>query len=148
MPFTEKLIPKLIVENNEITDVSQIIKEQPNFYKSVYSTNKNTSHRHEMFFDKTNPFFNFLTEDDQQKCKGAFSKEEYLKALKNMKNNKTPGLDGFTSEFYQIFWNDVYIYLVCSLNTSGEVGHLSISQRQGVITCIPKEDRSKSYLKN
>ena len=38
--FTEKLIPKLIVENNEITDLSQIIKEQANFYKSLYSTNK------------------------------------------------------------------------------------------------------------
>ena len=35
--FTEKLIPKLIVENNEITDLSQIIKEQANFYKSLYS---------------------------------------------------------------------------------------------------------------
>jgi hypothetical protein len=89
-----------------------------------------------------------LTEDDTHKCEGAFSKEECLKALKNMKNNKTPGLDGFTSEFYKIFWNDVYIYLVRSLNTAGEVGHLSISQRQGVITCIPKEDRYKSYLKN
>ena len=71
--FTEKLIPKLIVENNEITDLSQIIKEQANFYKSLYSTNKNTSHRHELFFDKTNPLFNFLTEDDKQKCEGAFS---------------------------------------------------------------------------
>ena len=38
--FTEKLIPKLIVENNEITDLSQIIKEQANFYNSLYSTNK------------------------------------------------------------------------------------------------------------
>jgi hypothetical protein len=90
-----------------------------------------------------------LTEDDKQKCEGAFSKEECLKALKNMKNNKTPGLDGFTSEFYGgKNWNDVYIYLVRSLNTAGEVGRLSISQRQSVITCIPKEDRSKSYLKN
>jgi hypothetical protein len=44
-------------------------------------------------------FFNFLTEDDTHKCEGAFSKEECLKALKNMKNNRTPGLDGFTSEF-------------------------------------------------
>jgi hypothetical protein len=59
-----------------------------------------------------------LTEDDKQKCEGAFSKEEYLKAIKkNMKNNKTTGLDGFTSEFYKLFWNDVYIYLVHSLNT-------------------------------
>jgi hypothetical protein len=40
-----------------LTDVSQVIKEQANFYKSLYSTNKNTSHRHEIFFDKTNPFF-------------------------------------------------------------------------------------------
>ena len=35
-----------------------------------------------MFFDKTNPFFNFLTENDKQKCEGAFSKEECLEALK------------------------------------------------------------------
>ena len=80
--FTEKIIPKLIVENNEITDLSQIIKEQANFYKSFYSTNKNTSHRHELFFDKTNPFFNFLTEVNKQNCEEVFSKEECLKALK------------------------------------------------------------------
>ena len=101
-----------------------------------------------MFLDKTNPFFNFLTEDDKHKCEGAFSKEECLKALKNMKNNKTSGLDGFTSEFCKKNWNDVHIYLIHSLYTAGEVGRLSISQRQGVITCIPKEDRSKTYLKN
>ena len=80
--FTEKLIPKLIVENNEITDLSQIIKEQANFYNSLYSTNKSTSHRHELFFDKANLFFSFLTEDDQQKFGRAFFKEECLKALK------------------------------------------------------------------
>ena len=89
-----------------------------------------------------------MTEDDQQIFEGAFSKEECLKTLKNMKYNKTPGLDGFTSEFYKLFWNDVYIYLVRSLNAAGEVGRLSISQTQGVITCIPKEDKSKSYLTN
>ena len=84
-----------------------------------------------------------MTEDDKQKCEGAFSIEECLKAL-----IKTPGLDGFTSEFFLKKWNDVYMYLVRSLNTAGEVGRSSISQRQDVITCIPKEDRSKSYLKN
>ena len=67
--FTEKLIPKLIVENNEIKDLSQIIKEHANFYTSLYSTNKNTSHRHKLFFDKTNPFCNFLTEDDKNNVK-------------------------------------------------------------------------------
>ena len=45
-----------------------------------------------------------------------------------MKNNRTSGLDGFTSEFQKYFWNDVYIYLVRSLNTAGKVGRLSISR--------------------
>ena len=52
----EKLIPKLIVENTEKTDLSQNIKEQANFYENLYSSDKNTSLRHQLFFDKTNPF--------------------------------------------------------------------------------------------
>ena len=55
---------------------------------------------------------------------------------------------GWTEFYGGKNWNDVYIYLVRLLNATGEVGRLSISQRQSVITCIPKEDRSKSYLKN
>jgi hypothetical protein len=54
--FTEKPIPKLIVENNEITDLSQIIKEQANFNTSLYSTNENTSHRHELSLIKQTLF--------------------------------------------------------------------------------------------
>ena len=32
----KKLIPKLIVEHTEIADLSQLIKEQDTFYKSLY----------------------------------------------------------------------------------------------------------------
>ena len=46
----------MIVENTEKTDLSQNIKEQANFYENLYSSDKNTSHRHQLFFDKTNPF--------------------------------------------------------------------------------------------
>jgi hypothetical protein len=56
-------------ENNEITDLSQIIKEQANFYNILFSTNKNTSQRHKLLFDRTNLFSNFLTEDDQKNVK-------------------------------------------------------------------------------
>ena len=40
--YSEKTIPKLIVENKEITDQMEIILEQENFYKGLYST-KNTT---------------------------------------------------------------------------------------------------------
>lgn len=65
-----------------------------------------------------------------------------------MKNGKSPGLDGYTSEFYKFFWNDLSEYLIKSFNHSLEKGYLSVSQRQGLITCIPKEGKSKFLLKN
>jgi hypothetical protein len=69
-------------------------------------------------------------------------------ALKNMKNGKSPGLDGFTTEFYKFFWSDLKYFAVRSFNQAYTRGYLSVSQRQGVITCLPKEGKSKFYLKN
>jgi hypothetical protein len=55
-----------------------------------------------------------------------------------MKIFKSPGIDGFTVEFYKFFWNDIKIPLVKCLNESLDNGKFSVSQRQGLITCIPE----------
>ena len=68
--------------------------------------------------------------------------------LKTMSNNKSPGLDGFTVEFYKFFWTDIGYFLVRSVNESFAEGELSISQKQGVITCLPKGNKDKTLLKN
>ena len=65
-----------------------------------------------------------------------------------MKNFKSPYIDGFTVEFYKFLWTDIKIPLVKCLNESLDKGKCSTSQRQGLITCIPKEGKSKFYLKN
>ena len=65
-----------------------------------------------------------------------------------MKNEKSPGNSGFTVEFYKIFWADIGYFLIRSLNKGFEKGQLSITQKQGVITCIPKGDKDKLLLKN
>ena len=42
--------------------------------------------------------------------------EGTTRALKSMKNNKTPGTDGFTSEFFYImFWKHLLYFVVRSL---------------------------------
>ena len=46
-----------------------------------------------------NDFFD-LSEND-------LTQDELLIFLKSMKNNKTPGNDGLTKEFYQTFWNEI-----------------------------------------
>lgn len=32
---------------------------------------------------------------------------EVLTVLKHMKNNKSPGSDGYTAEFFKLFWKDI-----------------------------------------
>jgi hypothetical protein len=43
-----------------------------------------------------------------------------------MKNFKSPGIDGFTVEFYKFFWNDIKIPLVKCLNESLDNGKFSV----------------------
>ena len=73
---------------------------------------------------------------------------ELTKALKNMKNNKSPGTDGFSSEFFKVFWKKIGIYVMRSVNHSYNIGELSLIQRQGIITLIPKENKSRQKITN
>ena len=65
-----------------------------------------------------------------------------------MNNNKSPGLDGFIVEFFKFFWTDIGHFILQSLNYGYRNGSLSITQKQGVITCIPKQNKSRINLKN
>ena len=40
------------------------------------------------------------------------------------------------------------IFVLRSLNLGYEIGEVSITQRQEIITCIPKENKLKQFLKN
>ena len=65
-----------------------------------------------------------------------------------MQNNKSPGSDGLTTEFYRAFWNIISTYFVNSFTYAFNTGNLSISQRQGIISLIPKKKKDTQYLKN
>ena len=73
---------------------------------------------------------------------------ECLESLKNMESNKTPGTDGIPVEFYKVFWNDIKPFFLASINASHAKGLLSISQRRGLLTLIPKKDKALCYIKN
>ena len=52
------------------------------------------------------------------------------------------------SEFLKTFWKQLGYFVLRSLNLGFHKGEFSITQRQGLITCIPKEDKAKNLLKN
>ena len=65
-----------------------------------------------------------------------------------MSNHSSQGSSGFTVAFHKFFWIDIGHFLVRSLTESFHSKELSITLKQGVITCIPKGNKDKLYLKN
>ena len=74
--------------------------------------------------------------------------EECFKSLKTFKNNKSPGNDCLTKEFYVTFWKSISKPLLNSYLYSQEVGSLSNSQWQAIITLLEKHGQDRCYLAN
>jgi len=66
-----------------------------------------------------------------------------LKCFKQyyMSNNKSPGFDGFSAEFYKYFWKDIRIMLRNCFKFSFEIGQLSDSQPDDIIIMLPKAQK-------
>ena len=65
-----------------------------------------------------------------------------------MKNEKSPRSDSFNRELYKLFCNNLGKFVFRSINYGYKTGQLSITQKQGIITCIPKGDKPRQFMKN
>ena len=74
--------------------------------------------------------------------------EECLQSLQSFKENKSPGNDGLTVEFYKTFWGILGELLVESLNSAFDHGELSNSQKQAIITLIEKKGKDRRQISN
>ena len=73
---------------------------------------------------------------------------ELAATLKNMKHNKTPGIDGITAEFMKVFGGKRKYFIVNATNNCFDKGCLSTSLHRCLITCLPKGNKDKRLIKN
>ena len=131
-----------------VTKLKDIQDEQYNYYSKLYTSvniPQQDIDEHEFFQNVTYPK---LTNEAKERCEGIITENEVYSALKTCKNNRTPGTDGLPAEFYLTFWNDIKKYLLHSIHKTYEEGTLTTSQKQGIITLLPKKDRINTLLKN
>ena len=111
------------------------------FYENLYTSSNNSTN--EDFHEFTNNINQQLPKLSSKQCNGIEGKltlNECWEALKSMGIGRSPGEDGFTVEFYKCFFEIVGKDLLNSYNAAYENGEMSISQRRGIITLVPKEN--------
>ena len=144
-----KNVTKLKINDNEYTSNQfEILSEERKFYETLYKSQTPTTlmHPNEPIFETEN--VTSLNEEEKLSCEGIVSEDECLRALKEFKNCKFPGTDGLSAEFYNFFWSEISTDIIGSFNYAFKTGTLSISQRRGIISLIPKKNKDKSLLEN
>ena len=146
--FNHKTITELETsEGVKITGHKQLLQEIENFYQNLYQSEYAGSQ--ERFADFVQSVqLPKLSDDDKENLEGELTIGECRLILKTFNLGKSPREDGFTVEFYMKFFELLAGDLVESLNTAYSRGELSISQRRGVVTLIPKADSDTLKLTN
>ena len=154
--YEKKLIREVKSENDEvISNFVQVNKEIENFYNKMY-TSKITSNNTSDVSEHNNNIHKFieclnipqLNVEEQESLEKDLTFEELKDALTSFADNKSPGEDGFTKEFYEAFFDLLWKDLLNSYNDAFNKGSLSVSQKRGTTTLIPKGDENLSDLKN
>ena len=145
---TSSCICKLLTENGqEIANPEHIRKQIKSFYENLY-TKKSLQTERECLEYLTRINTPPLSESDKASCEEKLTLQNIWEALITMKNEKTPGNDGLTREFYVCFFGELGMLLLKSLNNSHLVEELSTSQKQALVTLIKKKGRDKRLVKN
>ena len=124
-----------------ISEQNRILREQRNFYKTLYQKDDNVSFQ-------LRPTQNERVLDSSQiaALDAPLTQEEMFAALKDMKNNKFPGLDGLPKEFYLQFFEELGPLLCNLYKFCYERGELNPSARRGLISLIPKRNKNAKIL--
>ena len=113
-------------------------KKYVSIIKKNYTVNEYSLSDLESYINSTN--INTLSEEDALSCEGLLTEKECFDTLSSMGNNKSPGSDGLTVEFYKCLWNDLKQMLIDSLNEGYNCQEQSASQKQASFTLIHKKN--------
>jgi hypothetical protein len=89
-----------------------------------------------------------LNQEDINHLTRSITQNEIEAAIKSLPKKKSPGPDGFSTEFYQTFKEELIPILLKLFNEIEREGKLPNSFYEASITLIPKPDKDNSKKEN
>jgi len=126
---------------NIVSSENDILIEIDNFYNKLYTSVNVNVVEINSYLENIN--IKTLSDKERQQCDQEISIQEICNAIDNLKENKSPGLDGLTPEFYKIFKEDIIQSLYEMIVESYKEGELPDSLRKAVVTLIFKKGDTK-----
>ena len=145
--YVSKHIRELKVNNKTVTNPKDILDEMKFFYQNLYNK-KDTVNIEDTSFANLGNQLPKLNERDKSEIERDICLEDLKHTVFKSKNNKSPGPDGFSNEFYKQFWPRINILLLKLMNFYRLNAILNAAQTTGIITCIPKGGKVRNDLKN
>jgi mannosylglycoprotein endo-beta-mannosidase len=127
----------------ELEQEGEVIKGQENlkvFITKYYKDLFGSSQRNKFSLDESQiNDIQQISEEENELLTETFTEKEVREAIFQMKHNKAPRSDGFSAEFYQVFWSLIKDDLMAMFREfrSGDLPLFNINF--GTITLIPKQ---------
>ena len=109
------------------------------YYKQLYANKMGNLEEMGKFLEKHN--LPRLNQEEIENINRQITSTEIETVIKNLPTNKSPGQDGFTGEFYQIFREELTPILLKLFQNIAEGGTLPNSFYKATITLTPKPDK-------
>ena len=89
-----------------------------------------------------------LNQEERESMNRPITSTEIETVIKNLPTNKNPGPDGFTSEFYETFREELTPILLKLFQNRAEGGTLPNSFYEATMTLMPKPDKDVTKKEN